>query len=67
MKLMKIRVYELYPTIKGYSSFTKYYNGSYIKVIAASLRHALYLVYNEIYSKDNNSFGIIETYNKYEI
>jgi hypothetical protein len=60
---MKIRIFELYPTSKGFSPFTKYYNGSYVKVIAKNLRHALFLVYNDIYS-DGDGFGIIEIYDK---
>jgi len=60
--MKKYKEYEVYPTLFGVSCYSKYYNGTSIKVMAKSIKQAYYLAHNRIWMKDENDMGVKEIY-----
>jgi hypothetical protein len=65
MNVKPIKVYELYPTVKGFSPKTDDYKGEIIAIVATSIKQAYYFAFNQVWVKNKkNPIGIIWTYNK---
>ena len=67
MKNVKsIRVYELYPTMSGFSVKTSDYGGIVFAVAAVSIKQAYYYAYQKTWAQDTeNPLGVLWIYDKW--
>lgn len=63
--MKRIKVYELFPTIKGFTNSVLGYSGSIVAIAAVSIKQAYYFGFNGVWAdNDGRPLGIVWKYER---